>query len=237
KIIKLTATTKIKNVIANGCKKLEELDLAENPNIEVIDVSETGLKEIDATNCEKLAKLICSSCDIDQTGLILTGCAKLVYLDFSNNSFLIFDYSATDTPILETLKCEGQNKAVDNIPSEFNFSIFMSADKSNVVENISASDEDTSYAANIKNLTAKDVNGNPIEVISQDLSTGYVKLSSPASTLSYDYVTGFKDVNMGVTINAGNSKSVTIGNSGGGCNLGLSGLALIAFAIMLKKLR
>ncbi|MBQ6737470.1 MAG: hypothetical protein IJP41_03335, partial [Synergistaceae bacterium] len=71
-------------------------------------------------------------------------------------------------------------------------------------------------------MTAKDVNGNPIEVISQDLSTGYVKLSSPASTLSYDYITGFKDVNMGVTINAGNSKSVTIGNSGGGCNLGLS---------------
>ncbi|MBQ6737469.1 MAG: right-handed parallel beta-helix repeat-containing protein, partial [Synergistaceae bacterium] len=125
KIIKLTATTKIKNVIANGCKKLEELDLAENPNIEVIDVSETVLKEINAANCENLMTLICSSCDIDQTGLILTGCAKLVYLDFSNNSFLIFDYSATDTPILETLKCEGQNKAVDNIPSEFNFAIFM----------------------------------------------------------------------------------------------------------------
>ena len=83
----------------------------------------------------------------------------------------------------------------------------------------------TSGLENITNLMAWDADGNELTVI-HDQETGSAKFSASPAKIAYDYITGFEDVKMDVTVfssvagdnHTGDNNSN--GSSPGGCDVG-----------------
>ncbi len=88
------------------------------------------------------------------------------------------------------------------------------------------------------NLKAYDASGNEISA-EYDKETGEVNFSELPETFTYDYITGFNNIKMDVTVSAAedNDSYEAIGSSGGGCNSGLGALVLsiLAAAFTFKR--
>ena len=220
----------VKDFDAKGCENLESLDVEGNTQILSLDVSNSqNLKSMNVKNCANLQNLIFDNCSFDEKMLNVEGCTNLKKLSFKRNRFLRFDWTNTLLPNLSILECEGQRERISTIPAMFNISIFFTLNR------ISASAEDeTSSFANLTDIKAKDANGNEILPESYDKETGEIKFSSPVSEVTYNYITGFNDVKMDVTISAG-SVTPIIGSSGGGCNLGFGAMILFAAGLLMLK--
>ena len=79
-------------------------------------------------------------------------------------------------------------------------------------------------------------NGKEI-LVTYDSNTGVFESPSKPDIVKYDYVTGYKGVDMDVTLNAAYSPEVLggVGNAKGGCNASFGGLALLSLVLLLRK--
>lgn len=97
----------------------------------------------------------------------------------------------------------------------------------------------TSDTSNIQSVKGYDKDGNEIELISYNSSTGEALFASSPAKVSYGYKTGYENIIMDVSIGETNSESnetqqtqdtTTSGGSSGGCDSGFSMLAVIVLA-------
>lgn len=229
--------TNLKEVDAKGCKNLESVSIENCENLEYLDLSESGITILTAKNCKNLTTLKCGSCLI--TEINLEGCEKLKEIDIKGNSLLKFD--AEKFKVLESLDCGGQTRENWNASEGFNFE-----------ELFTAQIFSSSYTNKITNLKAWDVSGNQI-LVNYDETNGDVKFPETPTKFSYEYLTGFNNAKMDVTIFSSStgtsqteitSESEADNNSnlestGGGCKIEFSTMILMmlfTFFIMLKYL-
>ena len=206
--------SKVETVDAKGCEALEEVNVEGCESLVSLNVSETSITSLNAKDCKNLNTINCSSCDISD--LNLDGCESLNNLDCSNNS--LARLNAYNFRNLSRLECRNQHiygwkrSLTMSLIDLFRGLLF-------------ASDVDNeSDVANVENLKAYDSSDNEISV-EYDKETGDVKFSSLPETFTYDYITGFDNIKMDVTVSAAtdnddDTNDDDIGSSGGGCNSG-----------------
>ena len=143
-------------------------------------------------------------------------------------------------PILQELSCS--NQSVNNWEPSKNFTV-------SSINKINKSDSDS---AKIINLKAWDSSGNSIAAQYNSATSEFVFDKTPAK-FSYDYVTGFENILMDVTVysdssaynddeqNETESESEFSqnggGSGGGGCNSGLNILCLVLCLAALNRKR
>ena len=190
-----------------------------------LDVSETSITSLNAKDCKNLNTLDCSSCDISE--LNLDGCDSLNDLDCSNNS--LPRLNAYSFKKLSRLECRNQHiygwkrSLIMSMIDLFKGLLF-------------ASDaENESDVANVEHLKAYDSSNNEISV-EYDKESGDVKFSSLPETFTYDYITGFNDIKMDVTVSAlsDDVEKGNIGPDGGGCNSGFGILMMLTLLSLTK---
>ena len=178
---------------------------------------------LNVENCTGLEVLDCSNCRLE--GLKLSGCESLSVLDCHNNRLHRLDVYMLER--LEVLICYNQQITGWRIGQEFSFEEFIAADYGN-----------DSGIENVINLRAWNAEGDEISA-EYDADTGTAKFGGVPEKVAYDYVTGFEDVLMDVTIfTAGNvdDEGTRFNTSSGGCNVGIS-LSVLAAGILLKMLK
>ncbi|MBR0080276.1 MAG: InlB B-repeat-containing protein, partial [Synergistaceae bacterium] len=205
--------SKVETVDVKGCTELTEIVLTNCDELQYLDVSETPITKLDTSNCEKLLSINCSSCDIVE--LNIDGCKKLSDLNCANNHLTMLDVSQF---LLKSLECEHQTVTGFRRKASFNildillrrFAVFVTSD----------ANDDLGYVANVKDVTGIDENGNGFSPTSYDDETGEVVFSKAPVSIKYNYITGFKDISMDVTVGtSGDEYANTIGGSGSGCNM------------------
>ena len=110
------------------------------------------------------------------------------------------------------------------------------------MKGISAADEGGTFDSGVENITnikAWDADGQELDVEYDD-ETGTAAFSRIPAKMTYDYITGFEDVLMDVTVFAAEYKDSDPGNpSCGGCNSGfafsVSGMALALLLLRRKR--
>ncbi|MBR0233271.1 MAG: InlB B-repeat-containing protein [Synergistaceae bacterium] len=220
---------KLEKLDAKGCSNLEEVNLEGCQSLEYLDVSETAITKLDTSNCEKLSSINCSSCDISE--LNIDGCKKLADLNCANNSLSRLDVSGFS---LNSLECQHQTVKGFIRRASFNILDILFRRLEAFITSEENDASDLSDVANVKDVQAFDENGEKIDVEFND-ETGEVNLSKEPATIQYNYITGFKDVSMDVTVEtSGESTAKTVGSSGSGCNAGFFALALL---LLTKKIR
>ena len=94
------------------------------------------------------------------------------------------------------------------------------------------------YAGNginrVSDVQGYDSDGTKIETLF-DSETGVVTFDSVPSTVSYVYYTGLRNETMDVTLSLNGEPDSLSGGSGGGCEVGLSDLALLMLLALHKK--
>ena len=220
---------KLEKLDAKGCSNLEEVNLEGCQSLEYLDVSETAITKLDTSNCEKLSSINCSSCDISE--LNIDGCKKLADLNCANNSLSRLDVSGFS---LNSLECQHQTVKGFIRRASFNILDILFRRLEAFITSEENDASDLSDVANVKDVQAFDENGEKIDVEFND-ETGEVNLSKEPATIQYNYITGFKDVSMDVTVEtSGESTAKTVGSSGSGCNAGFFAIALL---LLTKKIR
>lgn len=224
--------SKVETVDAKGCESLEEVNVEGCEELVSLDVSETSITSLNAKDCKNLNALNCSSCDISD--LNLDGCEALNNLDCSNNS--LARLNANSFKNLSQLECRNQHihgwrrSLTMSIIDLFRGLLFASA--------VDDESDDESDVANVDNLKAYDPSDNEISV-DYDKETGEVKFSALPETFTYDYITGFDNIKMDVTVSAADDKtnhndSYKLGSHGGGCNSGFGLLMLLTLLSFTK---
>ena len=225
----LTLTgSRVETLDAHGCENLEAVNVSGCETLRTLDVSATPITSLNAENCTVLEVIDCSDCRLEE--LKLSGCENLNVLNCSNNSLHMLD--AYMFGRLSELLCYNQRITGWRIGRVFSF-----------VEQFAgllaaADDEADSGVENIINLKAWDADGNEITA-EYDSETGTAIFGGIPEKIAYDYVTGFEDVLMDVTIftvenvDEGGTRFNT---SSGGCNVGIS-LSVLAAWILLKMLK
>ena len=232
KQLDLTGNTGVKTLDLSGsnieildaqeCENLQELNIEGCENLTYLNVSSTDLTSLNVKDCANLTVLEFSSCNVNN--LNLEGCKSLEYLNCGGNALTRLD--ASGFPVLQELLCA--NQVFNSWESSKIFTASISNDSGKII-----------------NLKAWDVSGNIISA-DYDNESGQISFAGTPAKFSYDYVTGFEDVKMDVVIFAANPVSdndnndsdteINIPGSSGGCNAGLSVLALIlCWAAMSKK--
>lgn len=223
------AGTMIETLDARGCSQLEELDVSGCTNLRSLNVSNTPMKTLNASDCANLEVLNCSNCRLEE--LNITGCDSLNVLDCSNNRLHKLD--AYTFSRLDELLCGNQNITGWKLGRLFNFLDYF-------VMKVSAADdsgESGSGIENITNLKAWDADGQELAA-KYDPATGWAEFSGVPAKLTYDYITGFNNVLMDVTIFAAeqeNAAPIDPGNAGGCSTLVLSFSALALLLLMRKR--
>ena len=197
----LTLTgSKVETIDASGCENLEEVNVAGCGTLRTLDVSSTPITSLNAEDCTGLEVLDCSDCRLVE--LNITGCESLNVLDCHNNRLHMLD--AYKLRRLDELICFNQRITSWRIGRVFSF-----------VEQFAgmiASEETESQDSgieNIINLKAWDVEGNEISA-EYDPDTGTATFEGEPVKIAYDYVTGFENVKMDVTVFAAEDEG-TIG--------------------------
>lgn len=223
------AGTMIETLDARGCSQLEELDVSGCTNLRSLNVSYTPMKTLNASDCSSLEVLNCSNCRLEE--LNITGCDSLNVIDCSNNRLHKFD--AYTFSKLDELLCGNQNITGWKLGRLFNFLDYF-------VMKVSAADDsgaDDSGIENITDLKAWDADGQELAA-KYDPATGWAEFSGVPAKLTYDYITGFNNVLMDVTIFAAeqeNAAPIDPGNAGGCSTLVLSFSALALLLLMRKR--
>ncbi|MDY6399837.1 MAG: hypothetical protein SPL10_05245 [Synergistales bacterium] len=219
---------KLEKLDAKGCSNLEEVNLEGCQSLEYLDVSETAITKLDTSNCEKLSSINCSSCDISE--LNIDGCKKLADLNCANNSLSRLDVSGF---ALNSLECEHQT--VKGFIRRASFNILDILLRRLEAFVTSDANDDSGYVANVKDITGVDENGNEFSPTSYNEETGEVVFSKAPAEIKYNYITGFSDTSMDVTVETSSDTTgdtESLGSSGGGCN---AGLGFFALALLLLK--
>ena len=154
-------------------------------------------------------------------------------MDCSNNRLHKLD--AYTFSRLDELLCGNQNITGWKLGRLFNFLDYF-------VMKVSAADdsgESGSGIENITNLKAWDADGQELAA-KYDPATGWAEFSGEPAKLTYDYITGFNDVLMDVTVFAAEYEDSDPRNpSCGGCNSGftfsVSGMAITLLLLMRKR--
>ena len=222
--------SKVETIDAKGCTALTEVVLTSCDELQKLDVSETPITKLDTSNCEKLSSINCYSCDISE--LNISGCKKLADLNCANNSLSRLDVSGFS---LNSLECQHQrlrglirSRALNILDILFRRVTAFLASAEN--------ENDLSDVANVKNIQAFDDKGEKIDVEFND-ETGEVIFSKEPAIIQYDYITGFKNISMDVTVETSESTAKTIGGSGSGCYLSRSFLILLLLGFSMMKLK
>ena len=188
KTLTLTGSS-VETLDASGCESLAEVNVAGCVSLKSLNVSNTAITSLNAEGCTNLEVLDCSHCNIED--LTLTGCESLNVLDCSYNDLHRLDVYMLLR--LDELRCENQivyGPAIGRV-----------LDMLQYFEEISASGNESydSGIENVINLRAFDSSGREISS-EYDKETGIASFSEEPARVTYDYITGFEDVNMDVTI-------------------------------------
>ena len=219
----LTEALGLETVDLSGNSTVRIVDASGNSGLRVLDVSNTPIMSLNVENCTGLEVLDCSNCRLEE--LKLSGCESLSVLDCHNNRLHRLDVYMLER--LDVLICYNQQITGWRIGREFSFEEFIAADYGN-----------GTGIENVINLKAWDAEGDEITV-AYDPDTGTAKFGGIPEKVAYDYVTGFEDVLMDVTIfTAGNvdDEGVRFSTSSGGCNAGIS-LSVLTAGMLLKMLK
>ena len=223
----LTEAVGLETVDLSGNSTVKIVDASGNSGLRVLDVSNTQIMSLNVENCTGLEFLDCSNCLLEE--LKLSGCEFLNVLDCSNNRLHRLDVYMLEK--LEVLICYNQQITGWRIGQVFSFE--------EKFARLTAADYGNGTGIeNIINLKAWDTDGNEISA-EYDPNTGTAKFGGIPEKVAYDYVTGFEDVLMDVTIftvenvDEGGTRFNT---SSGGCNVGIS-LSVLAAWILLKMLK
>ncbi len=222
----------VESVNTEGCENLESIDVSGCTSLTSLNVnSNPSLKYINAEGCINLEELDCANCIVEY--LNLTGCISVKKIHCEGNSLYKFD--AYEFPVLEDFACENQNVKGWTIGREFSF---MDLDEF-TMSMFAADGENTASSGveNITNLRAWDAAGNELTV-NYDQETGSAEFSAEPAKIAYDYITGFEDVKMDVTVSAAGSENPSINAPGGsgGCDVGAA-FSVTALALGLLLLR
>ncbi|MBQ2617143.1 MAG: leucine-rich repeat domain-containing protein, partial [Synergistaceae bacterium] len=197
KILTLTGS-KVETIDASGCENLEEVNVAGCETLRILDVSNTPITSLNAEDCTGLEVLDCSDCRLVE--LNISGCESLNVLDCHNNRLHMLD--AYKLRRLDELICYNQRITGWRIGRVFSF-----------VEQFAgmiASEETESQDSgveNIINLKAWDAEGSEISA-EYDPDTGIATFGGEPVEIAYDYVTGFEDVKMDVTVFAAEDEGI-----------------------------
>lgn len=188
KTLTLTGSS-VETLDASGCESLAEVNIAGCESLKTLNVSNTAITRLNAEGCTSLEVLDCSHCQLED--LSLTGCESLNVLDCSYNDLHRLDVYMLLR--LDVLRCEHQIVYGPNIGRVL--------DMAQYFEGISASGNESydSGIENVINLRAFDSSGREISS-DYDKDTGIASFSEEPARVTYDYITGFEDVNMDVTI-------------------------------------
>lgn len=209
KTLTLTGSS-VETLDASGCESLAEVNVAGCESLKTLNVSNTAITRLNAEGCTRLEVLDCSHCQLED--LSLTGCESLNVLDCSYNDLHRLDVYMLQR--LDVLRCEHQIVYGPNIGRVL--------DMAQYFEGISASGNKSydSGIENVINLRAFDSSGREISS-DYDKDTGIASFSEEPARITYDYITGFEDVNMDVTINPAEKSGggeYGVPNERSGCN-------------------
>ena len=254
------------SLVSLNCRnnKLESLNADDCESLETLECGSNGMSKLSLKGCLNLQKLYCYSnnleslevpsqklewlvCDDNKLSkLDVSENKKLKRLDCQNNSMAALDIDTKIFTSLNWLKCYGQKiakLAVSMSGSSYHVNLgeylrsnsaFMSSK-----ESFTASDTN-----NIQSVKGYDKDGNEIELISYDESTGSALFASSPAKVSYGYKTGYDNIIMDVSIGETSSEGsethseeseTTSGGSSGGCNIGGSILAVILACVFIKR--
>ena len=210
---------------SKGCDNLEEVNVEGCEELVSLNVSETSITSLNAKNCKNLSYLYCSSCDIRD--LNIDGCEALNDLDCSNNH--LARLNAYNFKNLSKLECRNQH--IYGWPKSLTASL-IELFKGLIVASDSVDESDV---ANVENLKAFDSSGNKISV-DYDKESGDVKFSALPEKFTYDYITGFNNIKMDVTVSTASDdfKPNTLGPDGGGCEVGFGILTMLSLLSFIK---
>ena len=228
--------TGIETLDAKGCANLEELDVSGCEALKTLDVSNTPVKTLNAEDCISLEVLDCSNCRLEE--LKISGCDSLNVLDCSNNRLHKLD--AYMFSRLDVLMCSNQNITGWRLGRVLSFMDYFGVGFS-AADNESISD---SGLENITNLRAWDADGQELTA-KYDPDTGRAEISGEPVKITYDYITGFEDVLMDVTVFAAKQDAPepeSTGNLGDpkGCStttLEFSGFMTVLALLLLRRRR
>lgn len=207
----------------------------------------TNLSTLNLKDCANLTTLKCAGCSL--TGANLEGCVNLEEADLSGNSFTKFD--ADVFPKMRELECAGQAASFEGASSNMNIGAILDGESVQVSAAVYGVYASLSSTERVENLKAYSATGQELTV-NYDKATGAMSFNGTPATLTYDYVTGFEDVKMDVTVamtgggseggdsEGGDSEGGdtepenrrTVGSSGGGCDSGMSGVYLLLGVIL-----
>ena len=203
----LTLTgSRVETLDAHGCENLEAVNVSGCETLRTLDVSATPITSLNAENCTVLEVIDCSDCRLEE--LKLSGCENLNVLNCSNNRLHMLDAYMFER--LSELLCYNQRITGWRIGRVFSFVEMFTG-----LVNASASTD--SGVENIINLKAWDADGKEIPA-EYDRDTGTATFGGLPREITYDYITGFGDVKMDVTVSAEKSGIEGVGPNGGGCN-------------------
>ena len=206
----LSELINLKHLDLTEAVKLESIDLQGNTSITSVDITgNASIVSVNVKDCVNLEELYCSDCSIEE--LLLDGCNSLRELYCDNNSICKLDLYMLNN--LVELDCSNQNVKGVKIGLVFSFEKFFSG------EGVSVSDIQDYGVENVTNLCAWDSEGNEITADYND-EIGDVLFAVSPVKIAYDYITGFRDVKMDVTV-FNESDIVDLSPSGAGCDLGI----------------
>ena len=197
KILTLTGS-KVETIDASGCENLEEVNVAGCETLRTLDVSSTPITRLDAEDCTGLEVLDCSDCRLVE--LNISGCESLNVLDCHNNRLHMLD--AYKLRRLDELICYNQRITGWQIGRVFSF-----MEKFAGMIASEETESQDSGVENIMNLKAWDAEGSEISA-EYDPDTGIATFGGEPVEIAYDYVTGFEDVKMDVTVFAAEDEGI-----------------------------
>jgi len=245
--LELDSSSKVEEIDASGATNLEKIDLASNKNIETLNVSNSGVTNLDASGCTNLATLntkgakltvlVLKNCtsltDLDCSSggelkeLDLSTCTALKTLDVSGNKLLILDLSKLTSLTSSTL---GNQTSTESFTLSRNLNL---ADFLKKALGVTES-EALAYAKNITRVV--DVaTGEDAANYDEDDGTASFE-STPKGSIRYYYNTkgtvsnaeladvlaGINDMDVTLTAGVAGEEEKSSGGSSSGCNLVMS---------------
>lgn len=230
KSIAITDASPVIQFYAPGNSSLRSVNLSSS-NVVYVDVSRcSALEELNASYCYALLRLECQDCSLRT--LNITASNSLEYIDCSRNSLNVLDAGSYQS--LKSLYCYNQQYVSAISQQEL------------ILDGLAVASSALGLEC-VSNIMAWDFDGREISA-DYDAMSGQVVFGSVPAKFAYDYYTGFKDVNMDVTVfspslydgertsyepqhNTGSSAS----GSSGGCVAATIPLCALALVLLLKR--
>lgn len=228
------------NINLSNNSSIKDIKISGNESIKRIILTDSNIENLNAEECTNLEVLEANGCSISKINL--NGCISLSKINLDHNSLAAFDASIFEN--LQELSCTGQNLSGWKVGKNFSFASY-------IVSVAAADDSDENFSGfapeNITNIKAYDRAGREIQA-DYDSETGDAEFSESPYKLTYEYITGFNNINMDVTVYPDTSditepespspesySDSDFGSSSGGCNSGFVFGALICITAFRKR--